>query len=129
MSRCAEQKTKDLAALAMITGTARKTLLKNLHLHNCDYFAIVPSCSHLTMLARNPTTGLVCAPLNQIPRTKDLPLYAEVVIKTVNVVILRCCFPEDGTDLFRSACLTCSTLIFPHWTNQVLNLCRCRCRR
>ena len=67
MSRCAEQKTKDLAALATIM--ARQTLLENKH---CHYFAIIPSCSHFTMLARNPTTGLVCAPLiNQIPRTKD----------------------------------------------------------
>ena len=129
MSGCAEQKTRNLAALAMMTATARKTLLENIHLHNCDYFAISPSCSHLTMLARNPTTGLVCAPLHQIPRTKDLRLYAQVVIKTLNVVISRCCFAEYGTDLFISACRTCSTLIFPHSTSQVLNLYPCRCRR
>ena len=43
----------------MMTATARKTSLENLHLRNCDYFAIIPSCSHFTMLANNPTTGLV----------------------------------------------------------------------
>ena len=48
------------------------------------------------------------------------------VIKTVNEVISRCCFAEDGTDLFISACLTCSTLT--RSTNQILNLRRCRCR-
>ena len=26
----------------MMTATARKTLLENLHLRNCDYFAIIP---------------------------------------------------------------------------------------
>ena len=125
MSRCAEQKTKDLAALATIRTTARQTSLENEHSH---YFAIILSCSHFTMLARNPTTGLVCAPLiNQIPRTKDF-LYAQVVIKTLTLLLLRCCFAENSTDLFISACCTCSTLIFPQSTNQTLNLCPCRCR-
>ena len=40
-------------------GNGKKNPLKNLHLRNCDYFAIIPSCSHCTMLAKNPTTGLV----------------------------------------------------------------------
>ena len=39
-------------------------------------------------------------------------LYAQVVIKTVNIVMSRCCFAEDGTDLFIIACLTWSTLVF-----------------
>ena len=43
---------------------------------------------------------------------RDLWFYAQVVIKTVNEVISRCCFAEDGTDFFISACRTCSTLIF-----------------
>ena len=38
-----------LGVLAAITETARKTSLKNKHLRNCDYFAIIPSCSHFTM--------------------------------------------------------------------------------
>ena len=32
-------------------------------------------------------------------------------MKTVKVVISRCCFAEDGTDLFIRACRTCSTII------------------
>ena len=112
----------------MMTATARKKLLENKHLRSCDYFAIILSCSHFTMFAKNATTGLFCAPLNQIQGIKDLRLYAQVVIKTINVVISRCCFAEDGTDLFISACRTCSSLIFPHSTNQILNLWHCRCR-
>ena len=42
------------------------------------------------------------------------------MIKTVNVVISRCCFAENGTDLFIRACRTCSTIIFSHSTNQIL---------
>ena len=45
----------------MMTEPARKTLLENKDLRNCDYFAIFPSCSHFTMLTKNPETGLVWA--------------------------------------------------------------------
>ena len=43
----------------MMTETARKTSLKNKHLRNCDYVAIIPSGSHFTMLTENPATGLL----------------------------------------------------------------------
>ena len=56
-------------------------------------------------------------------------LRAQVVIKTSNMVISRCCFStEDDTEFFWSACCTCGTLIFHHSINQILNLCHCRCR-
>ena len=45
-------------------------------------------------------------------------------IKTAIVVVSRCCPAEDGADLFIRACHTCSTIIFPHSTNQILNLWR-----
>ena len=48
----------------MITTRAKKTSLENEHLRNYDYFAIIPPCSHFTMLAMNLTTGLVRALLN-----------------------------------------------------------------
>ena len=83
----------------MITATARNTSLEIKQLRNCDYFAIIPSSSHFTMLAKNRTTG------------KFL------------VVISSCCFVEDVMDCFMSACRTCSTIFFPHSTNQILNLC------
>ena len=43
------------------------------------------------------------------------------------MVISRCCFADDGTDLFISVCRTCSTLVFLHSTNQILNLWRSCC--
>ena len=51
-------------ALEMMTATARTMSLENEHLRNCDYFAIMPSCSHFTMLTKNGTTGLAYAPSN-----------------------------------------------------------------
>ena len=30
--------------------------------------------------------------------------------------------------LHQKACRTCSTIIFPHSTNQIIHLCRCHCR-
>ena len=50
---------KNEGVLAMMTEPARKTSLENKHLRNCDYFAIIPSCSHFTMLTKNPAPGLV----------------------------------------------------------------------
>ena len=50
MSCCAEQKTTDLAALVIMTAMARKRNLKvNTNLRNCDYFVIIPSCSHFIL--------------------------------------------------------------------------------
>ena len=51
-------------------------------------------------------TGVCAVELNT--EIQDLRLKAQVVIKTVDVVISRCCFAEEGTDLFISACRTCS---------------------
>ena len=54
------------------------------YLRTGDYFAIILSCLHFTMLARNPTNQLVCSPLNQIQQIKNLRSYAHVVIKTIS---------------------------------------------
>ena len=49
----------------MTTAMTRKTSFENKHLHCCsDYFAIIPLCSHSTMLEKNAKTRMVCATLN-----------------------------------------------------------------
>ena len=58
----------------MMTATARKMSFESKHLRFCDYFALIPSCSHFTMLEKNATTELVWALSNQIERIKDLQL-------------------------------------------------------
>ena len=48
----------------MTTATTRKKSLENKHLRRCDYFAIIPLCSHSTVLEKDAKTRLVCAMLN-----------------------------------------------------------------
>ena len=55
-------------------------------------------------------------------------LYAQVVIGNGKCGNITLFFPEDATDLFIIACRTCSTIIFPHSINQIVNLWRCPCR-
>ena len=43
----------------MKTATTRKTSIESKHLPDCDYFVIIPSRSHSTMLARYAKARLV----------------------------------------------------------------------
>ena len=54
-----------------------------------------------------------------------------VVVKTLNLEISRCHLTDHVKELYKSACRTCSTIIFPHSTNQIIVFWRrhCRCRR
>ena len=45
-----------------MTATADKTSLKNKHLRNGDYFAIIALCSHSILLTNYATGGLIGAP-------------------------------------------------------------------
>ena len=111
----------------MTTATARKTSLKI----NTDPIVTIFDCSilfafYIVGKVRYKWIGVRDVNLNAgDERFVDL---CSSCHKTVNEVISRCCFAEDGTDLFISACRTCSTLIFTRSTNQILNLWRCRCR-
>ena len=62
---------------------------------------------------------------------KDLLLCVRVVVKTLNLEITRCHLADYVKELHLSACRTCSTIIFPHSTNQIIVFwCRrCCCHR
>ena len=64
-------------------------------------------------------------------RMKDLLLCVLVVVKTLNLEISRCHLADYVKELSENACRTCSTIIFPHSTNQIVVFWRrrCRCRR
>jgi len=62
------------------------------------------------------TNELVEAPLKKMSKMKDLPLRALVVVKTIS----RCHLANKVKELYSSACRTCSTIIFPHSTNQII---------
>ena len=62
---------------------------------------------------------------------KDLLLRVHVVVKTLNLEISRCHLADYVEELYLSACRTCSTIIFPHSTDEIIVFWgrRCRCRR
>ena len=70
-------------------------------------------------------------PRNQIVRfgfqvknwtMKNLPSCSHVLHKTLNVVISRHCFAEDGKEMYHNVKRTCRAIVFAHKTY-------CRCRR
>ena len=67
----------------------------------------------------------------QRQRMKDLPLRAWVVVRTSKMKISRRRLADYVKALHQKACHTCSTIIFLHSTNQIIDLWRCRwcCRR
>ena len=62
---------------------------------------------------------------------KDLLLRAPVVVRTSNMKISRRRLADYVKTLHQKACRTCSTIIFLHSTNEIIDLWRCRwrCRR
>ena len=62
---------------------------------------------------------------------KDLLLRAPVVVRTSNMKISRRRLADYVKTLHQKACRTCSTIIFLHSTNGIIDLwhCRWRCRR
>ena len=95
---------------------------------------MIASSLHSLLLTEHATNGLIEAPLKQMYRMKDLLLCVLVVVKTLNLEISRCYLADYVKELSENACRTCrmcSTIIFPHSTNQIVVFWRrrCRCRR
>ena len=60
---------------------------------------------------------------------KDLLLRAWVVVRTAKRKILRRRLADYVKTFHQKVCRTCSTILFPHSTNQIIDLWRCCCRR
>ena len=58
---------------------------------------------------------------------KDLLRGARVVVRTSNMKFSSRRLAGYIKTLLQKACRTCSTIIFPHSTNQIIELWRCRC--
>ena len=54
-------------------------------------------------------------------RSIKFSIYGVVIAVPVVDAKAPCSFEEDDTDLFINACVTGSTLVFPHSTSQILN--------
>ena len=58
---------------------------------------------------------------------KNLLLRASVVVLTSNMKISRRRLADYLKNLHQKACCTCSTIMSPHSTNQIIDSWRCRC--
>ena len=101
-------------ALATTTATATKTSLKNVTSRNFYCFAIIPIRSTHTMWAKYPGTKLVGMAFKQGRKMKISPSCAHVLQKTLNLVISRCCFADDGKEMYKNIKRTCRAIVFAH---------------
>ena len=58
---------------------------------------------------------------------KDLLLWALVAVGNSNMNIPRRRLADYVKKLHQKTCSTCNTIIFPHSSNQIIDLWRCRC--
>ena len=63
-----------------------------------------------------PGTKVAGAPFELRKRMKNSPSSAKVLHKTLNLVISRCCFAEDGKEMYQNVKRTCRAIVSPHYT-------------
>ena len=80
-----------VGSLRSATATSTKTSPQNITLLYHKPFAIISSCSRLTLSEMNWYERFQ----NEKREMKDSQLHAHVVVKTSNLVILRRCYAED----------------------------------
>ena len=110
----------------MTTATARKTSPENISLFHLYYFAIISTRLTFTKMANYPGTKLVGVAYKLRKKMKNSPQCVHVLHKTLNVVILRCCFAEGSKEMYQNVKRTCRSIIFGL---KPIVFRRCRCRR
>ena len=98
----------------MTTATATKTSPENISLFHLCYFAIISTRSTFTIIADYPGTKLVGVAYKLRKKMKNSPSCVHVVHKTLTVVISRCCFAEDGKEMYQNVKRTCRAIVFAH---------------
>ena len=91
-----------------------KTLPENIPLFHLCYFAIISTRSTFTKMASYPGTKLVGVAYKLRKKMKNSPSCVHVLQKTLNVVISRCCFAEDGKEMYQNVKRTCRAIVFAH---------------
>ena len=92
-------------------ATATKTVLENLHSFHLCFFAHIstrPTCT----TAKYPGTKLVDVAFELRRRMKNSSSCTQVLHKTLNLVIPRCCFAEDGKEMYQNSKRTCRAIVF-----------------
>ena len=67
-------------------------------------------------MANDPGTKLVGVAYKLRNKMKNSPSSVDVLHKTLNVVISRCCFVEDGKEMYQNVKRTCRAIVFAHHT-------------
>ena len=65
-------------------------------------------------MANYPGTKLVGVAYKLRKKMKNSPSCVHVQDKTLNVVISRCCFVEDGKEMYQNVKRTCRAIVFAH---------------
>ena len=94
--------------------TATKTSPENISLFHLFYFAIISTCSTFTKMANYPGTKLEEVTCKLRKNMKKSPSCVHVLHNTVNVIISRCCFAEDGKEVYQNVKRTCRAIVFAH---------------
>ena len=97
-----------------MTTTATKTSPENISLFHLCYFAITSTRSTFTKMANYPGTKLVGVAYKLRKKMKNSPSCVHVLHKTFYVVISRCCFAEDGKEMYQNVKRTCRAIVFAH---------------
>ena len=89
-----------------------KTSLEHITLFRLCYFAIVLAISTFTKTTNYTGNKLVGVAFKLRKRMKNSPSCVHVLHKTLNSVISRCCFAEDGREMYQN--YTCKAIVFAH---------------
>ena len=96
------------------TATATKTSPENITLFHLCYFAIFWTRSTSSETANYPGTNLIGVAFKLKKKMKNSPSCVDVLHKTLNVVISRCCFEEDSKEMYQNVKRTCRAIVFAH---------------
>ena len=101
-----------LGTLRSDDDDATKTSLEKVTSRFFCYFAIIPIRSTCTTWAKYPGTKLIGVAFKLGRRMKNSPSCAHILHKTLNLVISRCCFAENGKEMYKNIQRTCRAIVF-----------------
>ena len=67
-------------------------------------------------MANYPVTKLVGVAYKLRKKMKNSPSSVDILYKTLNVVISRCCFVEDGKEMYENVKRACRAIVLAHYT-------------
>ena len=93
---------------------AMKMSPENITLFHLWYLAIISTRSTFTKRASYPGTKLVGVAYKLGKKMKNSSLSVDVLHKTLKLVISRCCFADDGKEMYQNVKRMCGAIVFAH---------------